>query len=315
MPWLFSLTLHAAFLLWWSTPSSDPSTFTPPPLSEPIVISEAPPADKRGEKTKPPTATKEPEMAETEDSKNKELDPEARFLSDRNQKADHETRARLTDDFRKKQGTGLQSKQGSSHPPPTGSGKANVLDQSDSATDVLDPNMKSKAGAKRDWKTLSLKDLGISGHGGLEAATDDRVNGVDAGDETVLSTREFKYFSYYHRIKEMLRQYWKPNVERKLAMLWGKGKNLGEEEITTKLLVLLDQNGTVQKISKLNSSGISDLDDAAIEAFQRAAPFPNPPKGIVDEDGFVRIRWDFILKTEAVPRIQFRNVGNPSGMR
>ena len=54
----------------------------------------------------------------------------------------------------------------------------------------------------------------------------------------------------------------------------------------------------------------SAADQYSVDAFQKAGPFPNPPKGIVEDDGFVRIRWDFILKTEAAPRIQFQSSGN-----
>ena len=49
---------------------------------------------------------------------------------------------------------------------------------------------------------------------------------------------------------------------------------------------------------------------AQAQAFQAAAPFPNPPKGMLDDDGFVRIRWDFVLTTDNGPRIQFRTVGS-----
>ena len=40
-----------------------------------------------------------------------------------------------------------------------------------------------------------------------------------------------------------------------------------------------------------------DLDEAAIRAFNRAGPFPNPPNGLLQETGSVDIRWDFILRT------------------
>jgi protein TonB len=39
-----------------------------------------------------------------------------------------------------------------------------------------------------------------------------------------------------------------------------------------------------------------DLDSAAVEAFRQAAPFPNPPKGMVEADGTIKIRWDFVLE-------------------
>jgi protein TonB len=62
-------------------------------------------------------------------------------------------------------------------------------------------------------------------------------------------------------------------------------------------MIVLNSTGNLVKIQVLADSGILDLDDAAIEAFQKAAPFPNPPNGIVEGDGMVRIRWDFILET------------------
>ena len=56
------------------------------------------------------------------------------------------------------------------------------------------------------------------------------------------------------------------------------------------------QNVSGKWVQVLNDSGIRDLDDAAVEAFKEAAPFPNPPEGIVESDGTIKIRWDFILE-------------------
>jgi TonB family protein len=320
----------------------NPSNRFPEKLAEdlrPIELTEAPPP--------PPTSTAKvakkaampdkPEMAETEDAPNKEIDPNAKFLSDRNQVAEKQTRAESTDDFRKKAGSGLKNdaKKPQADNPQTGEPdqdtakeKSEDLAKDESLKPELESGLtpsqlevveaqqlktskaKGTAGVKRDWKSLTMKDLGIGGDGGQTAATDDKLAHVDTGERTILSTREYRYFSYYHRIKELLRQYWKPNVESKLYHMFEKGRTVGDDEMVTRLIVMLDTTGNIQKISRLTSSGINELDDAAIEAFQRAAPFPNPPKGIVEQDGFVRITWEFILKTEAAPRIQFSNAGN-----
>jgi TonB family protein len=284
----------------------------------PIELSPVPPeAQAQSPTAKPPEAPKpkiKQEMAETEDAKNREVDPNARFLGEHNQKAQQQTRAKSVDDFRAKQGSGLKGGT-TENMPSTGE---NTPKKSESEKLEMGEGGEQKPtedkaaagqGIKRNWKTLSLKDLGIGGDGGATAATDDRLKGVDNGERTILSTREYKYFSYYNRIKELLRQYWKPNVERKLYMLIAKGRNIGEDEMVTELVVLLNPEGNIQKISRVGSSGIEDLDQAAVEAFQKAAPFPNPPKGIIDPDGFVRIRWDFILQTQAAPRINFSSAG------
>lgn len=302
---ILSLILHAV-ILWESAPKYEPYHFKDAAPVEvtslsPQEIAKLPPMPKTKER-------KRPEVAETEEAPNKEVDPNATFLSDHNQKAPQETKASQVDDFRKKQGTGLKNSLSKRNtPPPTGD--PNNIKPEEGPLDALSTSPDKSAGVKRNWKKLTLKDLGIGGDGGPTAATDDRLSGVQEGDRTVLSTREFKFYSYYHRIKETLRQYWKPNVERKLAVMWSRGTKMKDAELVTQVLVLLDNKGTVTKITRVLSSGFEDLDSAAVEAFNQAAPFPNPPSGMIDRDGLVRIRWDFILRTEATPQITFRGAG------
>lgn len=312
---LLSVLMHFGFLVYQIAPT----LVHPPELAEkntPIEIADLPKEylqPRNAQKQKPPPLNpKEKQMAETEDANNREIDPDAKFLGDHNQKVAKQTKANRVDDFRTKQGTGskeiLKSKEESA--PPTGEEVAkNAPDEVVTEGEGIAEETHKK-GIKRNWKTLSLKDLSVGGDGGATAATDDRLKGVDSGEGTMLSTREFRFYSYYHRIKELLRQYWKPNVERQIARIWNKGKNINADELTTKVAVLLDEHGKIQKISKVQSSGFTEIDEAAIDAFQRAAPFPNPPKGIVDADGFVRINWDFILQTESGPVIQFRSYGS-----
>ena len=236
-------------------------------------------------------------MVETEDANNREMDPNASLLSDKNQRAEKDTKAAVTNDFKK--GTGSGNDQ-------LGNNMGEET-QNDSISIGENPT-------KKDWRSLSLKDLSVGTGEGPLSASDDYLPHVEAGERTILSTREFRYFSYYNRIKDLLRQFWKPSIEREVAKLWGKGQMLKENELTTRVLVLLDKQGQIQKISKVGASGISEVDEAAVQAFYQAAPFPNPPAGLVDTDGFVRINWDFILQTAAAPRIQYRPAG-PRGFR
>lgn len=301
---LFSLVLHVFAVIYmnWRPAYA--------PMAEPqaIEVVDVPTEDFLRKKVA--QAKRPKEIAETEKLKNDEVDPNARFLSDKNQKAEKQTRAKQVDDFRKHEGTGLLSdaKTKGVIPPTSEEKQKSKISASDMDGIPLHPT--PNAGIKRNWKTLSMKDLSILGNGLPMGATDDRLDGVADGNQTVLSTREFQYYSYYYRIKQTLRQYWKPNVERRLAVIWSRGTKLKDGEMVTQLLVMLDQKGEVAKISTVASSGIRDIDDAAVEAFHKASPFPNPPRGIIDQDGLVRIRWDFILKAQAGPSIQFRR---PSG--
>jgi protein TonB len=65
----------------------------------------------------------------------------------------------------------------------------------------------------------------------------------------------------------------------------------------TEIMVVLDPNGKIVQVEVIGESGTQSLDTAAVEAFNRAGPFPNPPRGLVGSDGRVRIKWEFILKT------------------
>lgn len=267
-----------------------------PPTRPPVEIVDA--------KDIPDIDANAKQMAETEDAGNREKDANAKFLGEHDQKAQKQTRAKIIDDFRPSRGrgapsAGTQSAEKSSQKP------ANEAAQEHR----LAPVEEGVPSQSRDWRTLSMRDLSLGSEGGASGATDDRLDDVAIGDRTILSTREYRFFSYYQRIKDLLRQQWKPRVERKMLSLWGRGKNIKEDELVTRVLVTLDDGGKVRKIARITSSGVMELDEAAIESFERAGPFPNPPKGIIEQDGLVRIRWDFILKTEAAPRIQFQRAG------
>lgn len=313
LTFLFSCLLHAALLLFYVPAIINEPIGTKD--KEPIEITDyrqIPPSTAQTIRKQNPVYPKTPEsrIAETEDAQNRKLDPNAKYLGQYNQSAEKETRAERIDDFRSKQGTGAKGIPTQIETiPPTAEELAKNQALAEEG-ELPGPNeAKPKTGVKRNWKTLSLKDLSVGGDGGATAATDDKLN-VDRGERTLLSTREYKFFGYYQRIKELLRQYWKPNIEHQMARLWGKGKLVKEDELVTRVLVLLDENGQISKISKLASSGYIELDEAAVSAFKTASPFPNPPKAMLDEDGFVRINWDFILTTDNSPRIQFRNVGS-----
>jgi TonB family protein len=77
-----------------------------------------------------------------------------------------------------------------------------------------------------------------------------------------------------------------------------KGRRIAStNDKITRLVITLDKAGELKRIKVKNASGYNDLDDAAIEAFRAAAPFPNPPNGIVNGEEEVEIPWDFVLET------------------
>ena len=133
--------------------------------------------------------------------------------------------------------------------------------------------------------------------GASGSATLDYIKELDPSTETLLSTREFVYYTYYSRIRKQLNQYWGPNVREKVSQIYKQGRSIAsDEDRITRCLVTLDRRGNLLKVQIIGHSGIYELDQAAVDAFRAAAPFPNPPEGIVESDGKIKIRWDFILE-------------------
>ena len=127
---------------------------------------------------------------------------------------------------------------------------------------------------------------------------EDYVPGMKESDRTALNTQEFKFYGYFQRIRDRLDRAWVPVLREKLGAYYRSGRLLTSDmDHITKVLVVLNGQGEIVKVIILRESGTQELDSAAIAAFNKAGPFPNPPKGIVDRDKEVKIPWDFVLKT------------------
>lgn len=230
------------------------------------------------------------QIVEQEDKAlNQEKVEDARFLSLHNQKVIKQTQAANQGEFQNlktkdiKAGKPVESKK-SSPPAPN-------LNQLLAAYDPMAAGFK-KQEAKTNQETEAAQ------KGGSVSQTSDYLKDVDQGIETLLNTREFKYYTYYNRIRKQLSQFWEPKVREKVNSMFQQGRKIASaQDRTTKLLIVLNSAGTLVNVKVLSDSGVRDLDDAAIEAFRAAAPFPNPPKGIIETDGTVKIRWDFVLET------------------
>jgi TonB family protein len=137
----------------------------------------------------------------------------------------------------------------------------------------------------------------ISGEGGIQSATLDYIPDLDGGLETLLSTKEFRYYTYFRRIRSQLNQYWAPRVKKSIIKIYKKGRSIAsQQDFVTKTVILLNPKGQLLKVFILGNSGLRELDQAALEALKEASPFPNPPQGIFDSDGFIRLRWDFVIE-------------------
>ena len=157
-----------------------------------------------------------------------------------------------------------------------------------------------------DEITKSLASENVAGAEGVErgklgktglAQNNDFIEEVPLGDMTNLNTTEFKYYGFYHRIRQKLEQHWGSSIKDKAKNLYRSGRRMpASENLITSVAVTLDETGKILEMQIQGTSGIRELDQAAIESFNKAGPFPNPPKGLLI-GGRATIQWGFVVKS------------------
>ncbi len=232
------------------------------------------------------------QIVQQEQQINDETPEESKFLSQHNQRVKKQTRAEKTGEFKNTAKPG-QKVAGQQNQPqePKPQRKSKTPGKVKKLSDLI-PQYSLTPDGRKD----------LARHVGDPSQTDDYLKDVDKGLQTMLSTREFLYYSYYNRIKSKIRQYWEPNVRESVKIIYRKGRSIASsKDRVTQVLITLDSRGDLQRIEVITQSGVKPIDDAAVKAFKQAAPFPNPPNGMVEKDGKIRIRWDFILEARALP--------------
>ena len=119
---------------------------------------------------------------------------------------------------------------------------------------------------------------------------------VETGSHTLLNTKEFIYYSYFSRMKKQLYVRWVQSFQKDRGLLASKlGKHRPRQLFSTHLYILLSPAGELTDLRVSKSSGEEDIDSLALHAFMASAPFPNPPKGLVSQDGYIHIQQSFHL--------------------
>jgi TonB family protein len=135
----------------------------------------------------------------------------------------------------------------------------------------------------------------------------DHLEDVDSGDETALSAKKWIYASFFNRLKRQVAQNWDP------ATVWRRtdpnGAVNGFKTRVTEVRVSLNPKGDLAKIVVTTPSGVSELDDEAVRSFHAAAPFPNPPDGLVAKDGTITFAFSFYFEIGS-PRTSWRVIKN-----
>ena len=275
---------------------------------------EIPPNPEPLQNKKPVLIEKRQVVDQSEKALNDEMPTDQRFLSAHNQVVKKQTIAKNHGEFKNSATPSLHSGDGGQPTKPLTlddlkpkfdisktiqnrleAEKDRELQSESEATKKLEERKVQKMADAKNHKPASAEKPGETGAEASQSL--DYIKNLDPGLETLLSTKEFVYYTYYARIRRQLNQYWGAKVREKLTALYRQGRSIASaDDKVTKLLISLDRKGNLVRAQIIGNSGVHDLDEAAVESFRAAAPFPNPPEGMVDPDGQIKLRWDFILE-------------------
>lgn len=133
------------------------------------------------------------------------------------------------------------------------------------------------------------------GVGGSQSATDMDEEISKALEEmeegNPFRKKEHKFFSYYERIKQDVEPLWVAGV-MDLAVTSRRQKSkwrISGGKVAT-IVTLIDKNGTVRESILVKTSGDPRLDALAV-SLMRGRRYPNPPKDLIESDGYGRLVW------------------------
>lgn len=219
------------------------------------------------------------QIVRSEDSDDRTSRDEA-FLSDKTRSFERETRARNVDVFQ----SPAKGQKGKSTQKDLSLSDLSPKEDLDPFAKAAKEYTEAKAGTKSGDNSRSI------------SSTNDYLEEVPLGDLTELNTVEYKYYGFYHRIRQKLEQFWGRSIQETAEELMQEGRSIASEDHITSLIVVMNSQGKIIEVTVRGSSGIQEFDEAAIRSFNEAGPFPNPPRDLIVR-GKVRIEWGFVVKT------------------
>ncbi len=129
---------------------------------------------------------------------------------------------------------------------------------------------------------------------GFSANDDALPANIRIGDFTALNTDAHLFYTFFARIKDQIRYRWVARVENAIETTkLGELKNRNQSTWQTYVEVVLDKEGRYLGATVMKPSGLPGFDKAAVLAFRDGAPFPNPPRELVKNDGKIYLEYAF----------------------
>jgi len=126
----------------------------------------------------------------------------------------------------------------------------------------------------------------------VRASLENFIPEVKPGNQTALNTRAAPFAAYIAK------------MHRSIHKLWGFGaledwdelpssSPLNNHNLSTTLEMVLNRDGTIDKVTVVRASGYLAFDAAAIDVAFNAGPYPDPPRQIRSANGKIYVHWQF----------------------
>jgi len=129
-----------------------------------------------------------------------------------------------------------------------------------------------------------------------EGRNNDYIEGVNVGEGTNLNTHEYKFWGFYNRMRQRLEPNWEKLLDERIRRYYAHGRKvILANQTMTLIKITLDEEGNVFRMKVLQSSGLAEIDNIAIDAITMSGPFTSVPKQML-QDQLVEIEWGFVVR-------------------
>jgi TonB family protein len=126
----------------------------------------------------------------------------------------------------------------------------------------------------------------------VRAALENFIPEVKPGNQTALNTRAAPFAAYIAKMHRSIHKLWGFGALEDWDELSGSSP-LNNPNLSTTLEMVLNRDGTVDKVTVVRASGYLPFDAAAIDVAFNAGPYPDPPRTIRSANGKIYVHWQF----------------------
>lgn len=148
------------------------------------------------------------------------------------------------------------------------------------AKDVISQRQSKKKGIWEEAREL------------YQSPLENMVPEVRPGNQTALRSRKHPFAQFIATMHRTIHDKWAFGFLEQLDTM-GRNHDLNKPELWTRVEIVLNSDGSLDKLRTIRFSGNMQFDNAAREVVRNAGPFPSPPREIQSGNGKVYIHWAF----------------------